>query len=51
MEMKQYPILEYDCSQDAIINPSKLIKPIDGCERCVITFFRDALEKLNEAGN
>jgi len=50
MEMKQYPILEYDCSQDAIINPSKLIKPIDGCERCVITFFRDALEKLNEAG-
>ena len=50
MEMKQYPILEFDDSRDAIINPSKLIKPIEGCERCVITFFRDALEKLNAEG-
>jgi uridine phosphorylase len=50
MEMKQYPILEFDDSRDAIINPSNLIKPIDGCERCVITFFRDALEKLDSEG-
>lgn len=38
MEMKQYPILEFDESRDAVINPSNLIKPIEGCERCVITF-------------
>ena len=50
MEKKQYPILEFDSSKDAIINPSKFIQPISGCERCVITFFRDALEKLNAEG-
>jgi len=50
MERKQYPILEFDDSKDAIINPSKFVKPIDGCERCVITFFRDAIEKLNSEG-
>jgi|LFRM01.2.fsa_nt_gb uridine phosphorylase len=50
MEMKQYPILEFDESRDAVINPSNLIKPIEGCERCVITFFRDAIEKLDSEG-
>jgi uridine phosphorylase len=41
-----YPILEYDPSPDAIINPRGLIEPIDIPAYCVQCFFQDVIEKL-----
>ncbi len=41
-----YPILEFDSSPDAIINPSDFIKPIEGADFCVITFFKEVIEKV-----
>jgi hypothetical protein len=36
----EYPILDFDESTDAIIEPSKVLKPIDGIpERCVLPLF------------
>lgn len=50
MEKEKYPILEFDDSRDALINATNFIKPVDGFENCVITFFRDALERMMEEG-
>jgi len=50
MEKEKYPILEFDNSKDALINASNFIKPVDGFENCVITFFRDAIEGMIEDG-
>ena len=41
-----YPILEFDPAREAIIEPSRIIKPIDAPEHCVICFFREVIEKL-----
>ncbi|MGE5683397.1 MAG: nucleoside phosphorylase [Bacillota bacterium] len=46
-----YPILEYDPSRTAIIEPSILLKPIDISEYCVITFFREVIEKVVSGNN
>jgi len=41
-----YPILEFDPSPDAVINPSEHYHPIPGAECCVICFFREVIEKV-----
>jgi uridine phosphorylase len=41
-----YPILEFDPAPEAIIEPSRIIKPIDAPEHCVICFFREVTERL-----
>lgn len=41
---KEYPILEFDECRNSYLEPSKLIKPIDIPEYCVITFFREVIE-------
>jgi len=38
-----YPILEFDPSREALIEPSRLIEPRDVPEHCVICFFHDVL--------
>jgi len=43
-----YPILDFDPSRDAIIEPSRIIKPIDVPERCVLCFFRDVMTQLGK---
>lgn len=49
--MKQdYPILEFDPSREAVIEPSQVIKPIDAPECCVICFFQGVIDKLDEEG-
>ena len=49
--MKQdYPILEYDPTRKALIEPSDLIKPEDIPERGVICFFQEVLTSLIERG-
>ncbi len=47
--MKQeFPILEFDPDSNAIIDPKKTIKAIDIPERCVVCFFQDVIQKLNQ---
>lgn len=41
-----YPILEYDPSPDAIIDPHRMVQPIDIPQHCVLCFFQDVIEKL-----
>jgi len=50
MEQNKYPILEFDPSSEAIIEPGKVIESIDTPEYCVITFFQEVLDKLYEDG-
>jgi uridine phosphorylase len=41
-----YPILEFDPATDALLNPHRIIKPIDIAPHCVICFFQDVIERL-----
>jgi uridine phosphorylase len=41
-----YPILEYDAQREAHIEPSKLIKPQDVPEHCVLCFFQEVISGL-----
>jgi hypothetical protein len=41
-----FPILEFDPISEARIEPSKIIKPRDFPEHCVICFFKEVLEKV-----
>jgi len=41
-----YPILEHDFTAEARIEPSRIIKPRDVPEHCVISFFRDLNAKV-----
>ena len=40
-----YPILEFDSSPQAFIEPSKIIKPREVSPYCVISFFKEVIEK------
>ena len=41
-----YPILEYDATPIAFIEPAKVIRPRNAPEHCVICFFREVIEKV-----
>jgi uridine phosphorylase len=41
-----YPILEFDPTPNAKIEPSKILQPCDVPEACVICFFREVLEQV-----
>ena len=41
-----YPILEFDSTPIAFIEPSKVFKPHDMPEGCVICFFKDVIDKM-----
>lgn len=41
-----YPIVEYDPTRNAIIEPSKVVSPRDTPEHCVICFFREVIDKV-----
>jgi uridine phosphorylase len=45
-----YPILEYDAAEEAVIEPRRVIAPIDIAEHCVVCFFQDVLDALVDAG-
>jgi len=49
MKPKNFPILEYDATREAIIEPGKLIKTMDIAEHCVICFFQDVIDDLVES--
>ena len=41
-----FPILEFDPAPEALIEPSRLIRARDLPEHCVITFFREVIDKV-----
>jgi uridine phosphorylase len=46
-----YPILEFDHSPEAILEPLRVIRPVDGiAERCVVCFFQEVFEGLKQRG-
>jgi uridine phosphorylase len=48
---KNYPILEYDDTREAIIEPSRIAKPLQGMpEHCVLCFFQNVIEQLAKEG-
>lgn len=51
LEKKAYPILEFDENRTAVIEPSQLVRRMDISPYCVITFFRDVIEKKREEGH
>ena len=41
-----YPILEFDATPEAFIEPSKIIRAHDLPEHCVISFFKEVMDKV-----
>lgn len=48
---ENYPILEYDPSEKALIEPSQVIQPRDIPEHCVICFFKEVVDKTVQEQN
>ncbi len=46
-----YPILEFDETREAFIEPSKVVKPRDIPERLVVFFFQEVIEKVVQEHN
>jgi uridine phosphorylase len=44
------PLLEYDGRRAAIIEPARIIKPIDVAEHCVMCFFQEVIRELVSEG-
>jgi len=50
MKRREFPILEFDASRRAVIEPSEQIRPSDVPEHCVPCFFGDLIDSLAAAG-
>lgn len=50
METGKYPILEYDPTPEAIIEPSRIIEKKNIPDRAVLCFFYDVIEDLVQSG-
>jgi uridine phosphorylase len=50
MKKEKYPILEFDDTRAAKIEPTFAHKKTEGYEYCVITFFREVLENMEKKG-
>lgn len=46
-----YPILEFDSTSEALIEPKRVIQPIAVPEHCVVCFFQDVIGKLRADHN
>jgi uridine phosphorylase len=44
------PILEFDHAPEAVLEPGRVIAPVDIAERCVICFFQEVFERLKGTG-
>lgn len=51
MQSVNWPILEFDPTRRAIIEPSEIYKPNGISEYCVICFFKDIVEKVAQSQN
>lgn len=50
MDPEIYPILDYDPTPEAIIEPSRVIRPRDYSPRAVLCFFMDVIARLVNSG-
>lgn len=48
MKKKKYPILEFDASKRAVIEPKKVIKKKNVPEYCVLCFFYEVIDNLHK---
>lgn len=48
MRRRKHPILEFDTTPEAVIEPKRVIKPIDIPEHCVVCFFQDVITQLSQ---
>ncbi len=48
MFKKDYPILEFDENKEAIIEPKRVLNPIDMPEHCVLAILKEVIDKLFE---
>ena len=46
MMHQRYPILEFDSSRRAIIEPSRILKSIDAPKHCVVCFFQEVIDQV-----
>ena len=46
-----YPILDFDPSREAVIEPSRVVQPMDVPDHCVLCFFHDVVQRLGEQPN
>lgn len=46
MQVADFPILEFDPTRRAVIEPSEVYKPIDAPEHCVVCFLKDVVERM-----
>ena len=44
--MMKYPIIEFDSTREAFIEPSKVVEPRDIPKHCVICFFKEVIDKV-----
>ncbi|HEX4209754.1 MAG TPA: hypothetical protein VHY56_05140, partial [Candidatus Binataceae bacterium] len=44
------PLLEFDTGRIAIIEPTRIIKPIDIAEHCVLCFFQEVIREVVSGG-
>lgn len=51
MESSLIPLLEFDPVREAMIEPSRVMKPRDVPEHCIICFFREVIEKVASEQN
>lgn len=47
---REYPILEFDPTLEAVIDPAQIIAPADVPEHCVVCFFREVITRLRRDG-
>jgi len=45
---ERYPILEFDRAREALIEPERVVAPIDAPEHCVVCFFQEVISRLCE---
>lgn len=48
--LQPYPILDFDPNPQAVIQPDKVVEQMDVPAGCVLCFFNEAINALNEAG-
>ena len=47
---REYPILEFDAARTALIEPKRMIKPVDAPVHGVVCFFEEVIAKLKQDG-
>src|SRR5215813_5979790 len=47
---RAFPILEYDREREALIDPRRVVAPVEMPDHCVLCFFQEAIDRLHHQG-